>query len=156
MVKKQFIQVKGNPLYARPIKQNANLKCPTTGLIALCQFPACAHFKGGPVYLREGNHHGPHHGFGFQHIWKERHPTETDRAQAEIMVFADIRGVLIVGASIHHEGGTGRDYSRASIAVSTPTGIVIVEERSDGTNATVYSVVTYIPTNPKGKLIGRL
>jgi hypothetical protein len=42
MVRKQFIKVKGNPLYALPVKPNANLKCPTTGLIALCQFPARA------------------------------------------------------------------------------------------------------------------
>jgi hypothetical protein len=156
MVKKQFIQVKGNPLYALPAKANANLKCPTTGLIALCQFPPCAHFKGGLVYLREGKHQGSHHGFGFQHIWKERHPTETDRVRAEIKVFANVRAVLIVGASIHYEGGTGRDYGRASIAVRSPTGMVVVEERADGDNVAVYSIVTYIPTNPKGELIGRI
>lgn len=156
MVKKQFIQVRGNPLYARPAKPNEILRCPATGVIALCQFPDCKHFRGGPIYLREGKHDGPHHGFGFQHIWKERHPALTDRAQAELRVFADVRAVLIAGASIHYEGGTGRDYGRASIAVHSASGVVIVEERRDGVNANIYSVVTHIPTTPKGAIIGRI
>jgi len=150
---KQRIQVKGNQLYATPAKPNTILKCPTTGTIVLCQFPACAHFAGGPVYLREGKHYGPHRGHGFQHIWQEHHIAETDRAQAELKIFAAIRAVLIVGASIHYEGSP---QDRASVSVRSPVGLVIVQENFDQTNAAVYHIVTAYSGQPNGKLIGRL
>jgi hypothetical protein len=153
MVKKLRIQVKGNSLYASPIKPNAILKCPTTGLTALCQFPACAHFGGGPVLLREGKHYGASNGHGFQHIWKEHHAAETDRAQAELKVFAVIRAVLIVGASIHYEAAR---QDRASISVRSPTGLVIVQENLNHANAAVYHIVTAFGGQPHGKLIGRI
>jgi hypothetical protein len=150
---KQFIQVKGNPQYARPIRPTAVLKCPATDVIELCQFPACEHFKGGPVYLKEGKHYGPNHGYGFQHIWQEHHAGETDRAQAEIKIFAVIRAVLIVGASIHHEGSP---QDRASVSIRSPQGLVIVQENFDHVNAAAYHIVTAFPAQPKGRLIGRI
>ncbi len=119
----------------------------------LCQFPACAHFAGGPVYLREGKHFGAHSGHGFQHIWKEHHSAVTDRAQAELKVFGIIRAVLVVGASIHHEGSP---QDRASVSVRSPAGLVIVQENRDQTNAPVYHIVTAFSGQPKGRLIGRI
>jgi hypothetical protein len=150
---KQHIQVKGNPQYARPIKPNAILQCPITGLTALSLFPVCAHFKGGPIYLREGKHYGAHRGHGFQHIWKEHHAAQTDRARAEIMIFAFIRAVLVTGTNIHHEGSP---VDRASVSVRTSAGLVIVQENLDQTNAAVYHVITAFSGQPHGKLIGRL
>lgn len=150
---KQFIQVKGNPQYARPIRPTAVLKCPTTGVIELCQFPPCDHFKGGPVYLREGKHYGANHGHGFQHIWQEHHASETDRGQAEVKIFAIIRAVLIAGASIHYEGSP---QDRASVSIRNPQGLVIVQENLNHANAAVYHIVTAFSAQPKGMLIGRI
>lgn len=156
VTRKKRYSIKDGTLFAPPKKPNAILNCPVTGVTVLYQFPACADFAGGPIYLREGKHTGPHQGFGFQHIWKERFPDKTARDQAEAQVFTAVRGVLIQGASIHHEGGTGRDSNRASISIRSPVGLVIVEERTDSANAFVYNVVTYIRTGPKGILIGEL
>jgi len=151
MVKKLRIQVKGNSQYASPTKPSAILCHPTTGKNELCQFPALVPFVGGPIYLREGRHFGPHRGHGFQHIWHEHHCTETDRAQAEKKVFAVILGVLVTGASVHFEG----IQDRASISVRNPQGLVIVQQTQDQANNAIYNIVTAFSGQPHGKLIGR-
>lgn len=151
--KKQFIQVKGNPLFERPRRPNEILKCSITGNTVLCNFPACAHLEAGPVSLREGAHLGPHRGQGFQHIWKEHHFMITERAAAEKAVFAFIRGVLVTGADIHYEPPSA---DSASISVRSPVGKVIVRQSRDGSNATVYYVITAFAGQPYGELIGQL
>jgi hypothetical protein len=151
--KKQFIQVKGNAQYARPIKPNAILTCPTTGASVLCHFPECAHLASGPVSLQEGKHWGPNKGHGFQHVWQEHFAAIADRGEAEVQVFAFLRAILISGASIHYEPP---NQDRATISVRSPVGLVIVQANSDARNATVYRIVTAFPGQPKGVLIGSL
>jgi hypothetical protein len=73
-----------------------------------------------------------------------------------VKVFSALDRILVPGAKVHYEGGTGRDYDRASISVHNVAGMVIIQERTDGTNAVVYSIVTAYPGYPKGAQIGTL
>lgn len=39
-------------------------------------------FAAGPIYLKYGVHHGPNHGFGFQHLWKAHFQLTLDHDEA--------------------------------------------------------------------------
>ena len=152
--------VVGTPELRRPSNPNRPINSPVTGTPKFADFPALKPrgkaFAGGPIYLREGKHRGPNNGYGFQHIWQEHFSAEVDPKEAELQVATFVATILVVGSSIHYEGGIGSQVDRAVIWRHA-NGIAILEERTDGQGSIIYTVVTAFKTGgPKGVLIGKL
>lgn len=159
--KKTVIQVAGNPQYAKKPSPSQVILNPATGLPSFGTFPAInvqgAVFAGGPIYLRYGKHIGTGRGWGFEHIWQARFPQCADQAAATPHVVGLVSSILIPGAAIHHEFiGMGTAAQRTSVFRSN-AGVLIVEERFDGSNAVFYSIVTGIQTQKVfGQRIGTI
>lgn len=160
VTKKKVIQVAGNPLYAKPPTQSTPILNPATGLPQFGVFPAIntrdADFGGGPIYLRYGKHYETGRGYGFEHIWRARFPSCVLRSDAEPLVTALVASILSTGATIHYEGGLGSAERRTSIFRSR-AGVLVVEERQDGSGAIFYGIVTAFKTaKVNGPVIGAI
>jgi len=89
-------------------------------------------------------------------VWKEHFPNETNPVEAESAVVALVSSILVVGSEIYYEGGVGKHGDRALISRNA-RGIVILEERLDGSNNITYNVITAFQDGaPRGTLIGSL
>ncbi len=158
--KKYVIQAAGSSPFRRPPKPNRPILNPETKAPAFGHIPDLTtpgkRFPAGPICLREGKHRGPHKGFGFEHIWREHFAQETDPSVAEQTVIEFVVKILIPGATIHYEGGLGKQSNRVAVC-RRMHGIIILEEILDSTNSVNYSIVTAIPGGkPYGPVIGAL
>lgn len=96
-----------------------------------------------PIRLQQGEHYGPHRGFGLKHIEAE-HGEEIRKQNLSPLEFVR---QLLEGASKVYAG----DGTRLTVySDRTPFGIALVELRNDGK---YYSIVTAYRARPKGKLI---
>lgn len=158
--KKYVVKAVGGSPFRSPPKPNRPILNPATSAPAFGDIPALAtqgkSFSAGPIYLREGKHRGPHQGFGLEHIWREHFSEETDPNVAQQTVVQLVTTILIPGATIHYEGGIGKQSDRVTVCHRVH-GIVILEETFDSSNNVIYSIVTAIPGGkPHGLLIGSL
>jgi hypothetical protein len=154
------IQVAGNPQYAKKPNKASVICNPVTGLPSFGDFPSIDSqgviFKGGPIYLRYGEHRATGAGWGFEHIWKARFHAVIEVTQAQALVTNLLNRILIQGATIHYEFGTGSAHRRSSVFRSR-AGLVVVEERSDGLSGNFYSIVTaFEARQAHGPIVGRM
>lgn len=160
MGKTVVIQIAGNPQYARKPSPSRIIVNPATALPTFGTFPPIntqdADFGGGPIYLRYGKHIGPSQGWGFEHIWQARFPECLDQSSATPKVVALISSIIVPGAAIHYEFGIGSANRRASVFRSG-RGVVVVEERKDGSNKLFYGIVTvFSALKTNGSKIGAI
>jgi len=112
-------------------------------------------FFEGEIYLKYGEHSGPNRGFGLEHIWAEHesyliangYPNKVDVAQY-------IADIIKPKASIHSEFAELRN--RRVQIIKSSVGMAVLEERLDGSNVPIYSVITAYLGKAQGPKIGAL
>jgi hypothetical protein len=112
-------------------------------------------FLEGEIYLKYGEHRGPNRGFGMEHIWAEHQDSLISNGYTDQMDVARyVSDIIKPNASIHSEFAEMRN-KRVQI-VKSAVGMVILEERLDGYNTPIYSVVTAYLGKAQGPKIGAL
>lgn len=145
-------------------KKNDTINNPRTGTPVFGMFPNIVYqnteLEAGPIYLRYGQHLGPHRGFGLCHIWHE-HKKEIQQATKSPLLTVEeavevipeyIAGLLIRGAPIHSEF----DQKARCMVVRIRKGIVLLEPHKDGQAETFYSIITAYGGQAQGPRIGAL
>jgi hypothetical protein len=105
------------------------------------------------VFLFQGRHIGPNHGFGARHIWAEhRFEMAKDGLQNEWDVSHYVLGIVKTGTPLIFEGASWR--KTRLMAVRATTGTAILEFR-DLREAPIWSVVTaFSGTKTHGTRVG--
>jgi len=112
-------------------------------------------FLEGEIYLKHGVHRGPNRGFGMEHIWAEHQNYLIANGYTEkIDVARYVADIIKPKASIHSEFAE-MGNKRVQV-VKSAVGMVILEERLDGSNIPIYSVVTAYLGKAQGPKIGAL
>ena len=108
------------------------LLCPVRGTEAFARVPEIRDrngaivLPGGEVFLRYGQHLGPHRGFGFMHIWKEHEVSIEDHDAALDVVRHEVARVLRPGTGVHYEGGD------RVVCFRPRSGVAVLELREQG------------------------
>ncbi len=105
------------------------------------------YFPSGDIYLRYGEHKGINRGFGVAHIW-QAHQKELLQLgyTEEIHVSHFVASIIQVGTPLFCEFNDVRGKHRVTVLKSS-RGIAILEQKSNATNETFYSVVTAFTRN---------
>lgn len=159
-MRKEIIQVAGNPAFTRPNLVKTRIINPATNTDCFGTFPeipsspVCESFPSGPIQLHHGLHRKAHDGYGLVHMWTEHFNQAPTLGDGTALVIAYIQSVLQPQATIHYEDRTGRRADRTTVFRS-PHGLLIVELGYDGYGNPRYSIITGIPSaNAKGPVIG--
>jgi hypothetical protein len=114
------------------------------------------YFPEGDIYLRHGEHRGPNRGWGLKHIWAEHKSELLALGHEERKNVADFVSEIIQSkAKIFCE--FSQIASERVTVLKSPTGLVILDHRTDGEGTDFYSVVTAFKANrAQGVLIGNL
>lgn len=112
-------------------------------------------FSEGEIYLKYGEHRGANRGFGLEHIWAEhqRHLIANGYLEKKD-VARYIADIIRPKASIHSEFASIRN-ARVQV-VRSAVGMAVLEERFDGSNMPIYSVITAYLGKAQGPKIGAL
>jgi hypothetical protein len=108
----------------------------------------------GVIYLKQGEHRGPNHGYGATHIWAE-HAKEMLAVGFSSLeqVPAFVAGIVQPGSRIYFEAALLRGGRRLSV-VRSSNGMAVLEHKGTWGNPS-YSVVTaYLKAKAHGTLVG--
>jgi hypothetical protein len=108
----------------------------------------------GSIYLKQGEHRGPNHGYGAAHIWAE-HSREMMSVgfSALEQVPAFVASIVMPGSRVYFEAAQLRGGKRVSV-VKSSNGMAVLEHKGTWGNPS-YSVVTaYLKPRAHGTLVG--
>jgi hypothetical protein len=137
---------------------NLLLQNPTTGLSSFGYIEEVRVsgilIPGGCIYLKQGEHRGPNHGFGAAHIWAEHAKEMLSVGFASMeLVPAFVATIVQPGARVYFEGSQLRGGKRVSV-VRTSNGMAVLEHKGTWGNPS-YSIVTaYLKAKTHGTLVG--
>lgn len=144
------------------ISKNSFVTNPNTGTPLFGQFPlinvpnSSQVFPQAPIYLKAGDHWGPNKGYGVVHIWQEHFNSQTNYQAALPLAVALVNKIIVPGARIFYEYGTGSDAGKCTVFKSTH-GLAIVTLKTDGQGLPYYSIITVYPSRRvHGQEIGKI
>lgn len=112
--------------------------------------------QAGDILLRYGEHWGPNHGYGIQHILQEHRRVTLTHTSAILAVVNFVASIVRTGADVHCEYADIRGRHRP-IVVHRPEGQVVLGPGNDSQLGFHYSVITAFPsTKAKGPRVGAL